>query len=143
VESTLSLFGQGLMARLAARLAEAGRVIGSFSRGNPEVTPGQDTLRAMAAPNGWGAGIVHSARGMLIHALRLDGWKVADFRILAPTEWNFHPEGAVVRALQSLGRDEGFGSVRNQQRLALLVAAAYDPCVHCNIFVQRTEAGHA
>lgn len=144
VKSALSAFGGGLLARLAARLAEAGRLIDCLLRAaRAEIMPGQRILRAMTTSDGWGVGIVHSARGMLVHALRLEGGKVADFRILAPTEWNFHPDGVVVRALEKLGRYEGFGCVRNPVRLASLVAGAHDPCVPCNVFVERAEVSHA
>ncbi|MCB1894567.1 MAG: hypothetical protein H6945_11910 [Zoogloeaceae bacterium] len=36
---------------------------------------------------------VDTVRGLLIHALRLDGGLVEEYRIVAPTEWNFHPAG--------------------------------------------------
>lgn len=143
VASALAVFGSGLMTRLAARLVEAGRLIDGFLHRAPEIMPGKKTMRTMAAGDDWGAGIVHSARGVLIHALRLDQSRVADLRILAPTEWNFRPGGPVVRALESLGGYDGFVRTRNPVRLASLVAGVYDPCVPCNVFVERVEGSHA
>ena len=42
------------------------------------------------------------ARGLLVHWVRLEdspsGPRVADCRVLAPTEWNFHPRGVLAQA---------------------------------------------
>jgi len=50
-----------------------------------------------AAPLGERAGLawVDTARGVVIHALRLDGERVAEYSIVGPTDWNFHPQGAL------------------------------------------------
>ena len=43
---------------------------------------------------------VDTARGLLLHAVAVDAHgQVADWRILPPTAWNFHPEGAWAAAL--------------------------------------------
>jgi hypothetical protein len=143
VESALSAFGQGLMARLAARLAEAESLIDGFLGEAPATAQGREPLQVLATADGWGAGIVQSARGMLIHTLRLEGGKVSDFRILAPTEWNFHPGGAVVRALESLGGQEAFRRAGNPLQLAYLIAGSYDPCVPFEIALEQAEKSHA
>ena len=50
---------------------------------------------------------------------------VLDYRVLAPTEWNFHPDGALARAVAALAPDD--------LDAARLLAAAYDPCVTCTV----------
>jgi hypothetical protein len=50
---------------------------------------------------------------------------VRRYQIVAPTEWNFHPQGALVQALRQL---PGGGAAAVQRRATLLVLAA-DPCV--------------
>ncbi len=66
------------------------------------------------------------ARGLLLHWVQLDaGGSVQDYRVLAPTEWNFHPQGALAGAVASLAPDDG--------KKANLLAAAFDPCVACTI----------
>lgn len=97
--------GAGLLARLVARLVELADL--------PEAMRAAREL-AMAP----GLGVVETARGRLIHAARVEGTKVAQYRILAPTEWNFHPDGIAARALSGLAPDE-----------AGLVVEAIDPCV--------------
>jgi Nickel-dependent hydrogenase len=66
------------------------------------------------------------ARGLLLHWVRLDvAGAVQDYRVLAPTEWNFHPEGALAQAVAALPCDA--------VSTARTLAAAYDPCVPCTV----------
>ena len=85
---------------------------------------------------GEGAGWCEMARGLLLHWVRLDGdgTRVADWRVLAPTEWNFHPRGVLGRALSRLRGSATDSTVR-------VLAAAFDPCVGVDIV--REEADHA
>jgi len=48
-----------------------------------------------AAPLGDRAGLawVETARGLVLHAVRLDDGRVAEYSIVGPAQWNFHPEG--------------------------------------------------
>lgn len=83
------------------------------------------------------------ARGLLIHWVRLDSVeandsasdpRVAACRVIAPTEWNFHPHGAVAQVLATLPP-----TVRPCR--VHLLAAAFDPCVALE--VERADAGAA
>ena len=66
------------------------------------------------------------ARGLLLHWVLLDDQgQVADYRVVAPTEWNFHPEGALARALHALPAEDTAS--------AWILAAAYDACVECKV----------
>lgn len=64
------------------------------------------------------------ARGLLVHRVQLDaaGERVIDCRVLAPTEWNFHPRGVLARALVPLSGPRAAAQAR-------CLAAAFDPCV--------------
>jgi len=66
------------------------------------------------------------ARGLLVHWVQCnaDG-TVQDYRVLAPTEWNFHPHGSLGLALQGLAHDDRSSAQR--------LAAAFDPCVACSV----------
>ena len=76
-----------------------------------------------------GMGIVQAARGVLIHHMELDGHSVSDsvvtdYKIVAPTEWNFHPQGTFVKILK--------GSCVSLEQLPILVESLIrliDPCV--------------
>ena len=64
------------------------------------------------------------ARGLLLHWVQVDSLgAVQDYRVLAPTEWNFHPDGALARTVSALAPDA--------TAAARTLAAAFDPCVLC------------
>ena len=74
------------------------------------------------------------ARGLLFHWVQLDDKQlVADYRIIAPTEWNFHPSGALAKALSSLSSDDS--------EAAHLMVNAYDPCVNFTVKLSSQEVG--
>jgi hypothetical protein len=66
------------------------------------------------------------ARGLLLHWVQVDAeGLVRDYRVLAPTEWNFHPQGALACTVAALPNN-AVSTVRT-------LAAAYDPCVPCTV----------
>lgn len=106
--------------RLAARVADLARLLG------PD---GDQALQlgALALADGEAIAWCETARGLLLHWLQLDAaGGVAEFRLIAPTDWNGHPFGAAARALAALAPDAPEARVR-----ALL--AAYDPCVAVHV----------
>ncbi len=111
--------GNGLITRLAARLLELALLPTQINR----QAPGEGA----ASHPGPGEGLaqVEAARGRLIHWVRLAEQEVVDYRILAPTEWNFHPQGLVARGIAALGR----GDLATRKRQAALLVNAVDPCV--------------
>jgi hypothetical protein len=106
--------------RWRARLAE----LRDWATGTASVGAAGTASSTQLAP-GIGRALVETARGLLMHEIVLDGDTVAEYFIVAPTEWNFHPQGPLPGWL--LGRDAS-------QREALLgliarCVAALDPCV--------------
>ena len=91
---------------------------------------------------------VEMARGLLVHQVEVDpvSQRVLACRVVAPTEWNFHPQGEVARHLARL--DPTLPEAALARRVNLLVAA-FDPCVPFTIDhralprAQAQEAGHA
>ncbi len=109
----------GLSARLLARLTELAALPAQLRR------PLAQGVRSICAGAGIGIAAVETARGTLIHRAALDGERVAHYRIVAPTEWNFHPRGAFPRGLADMpARNEG-----EVRQAAALLAHALDPCV--------------
>lgn len=102
---------------------------------------GRDRLAEGALPLGPGEAIswTEMARGLLVHWVQLEdgpqGPRVADCRVLAPTEWNFHPHGVLAQTLATLRGDD-----RAEQ--AARAAVAFDPCVEFDV-EYRPEAAHA
>ncbi|HNJ09057.1 MAG TPA: hydrogenase, partial [Plasticicumulans sp.] len=82
-------------------------------------------LRAYSPRPGVGLAQVECARGTLTHRVALDGPLVTGWRVLAPTEWNFHPRGPLADAIATLPAQSDADATRAAETLA----AALDPCV--------------
>jgi coenzyme F420-reducing hydrogenase alpha subunit len=125
----------GLLARMAALLVELAdlpmraRELSLALREDRGLETAEEGEGAATA----GAGLVQveAARGRLAHCVELEHGSVRRYRILAPTEWNFHPEGAAAQALLNLPD----GDVPLQRRLAGLLINAIDPCVDYDLVV--------
>jgi hypothetical protein len=95
--------------------------------------PGSPCGRVSAASVGPGRGrsAVETARGMLLHEAMLTGDRVETYVVVAPTEWNFHPDGPARHWL------EGAPAASADEALALAQRAveALDPCVECEFRV--------
>jgi len=113
--------------RLGARLAEAVQLA---STGAPRLAAGR-----LALGDHCGLAWVEMARGLLMHQVCIDGERVAHCDVLAPTEWNFHPRGAVAQAIETLTATD------NERIIALMTA--YDPCVDFRIAPAARERADA
>lgn len=124
--------------RLGSRLAELVRLALPDEAGRSGAS--WLTMGSMATARREGLAWVEMARGLLVHHVQLDGTgddaRVASCQVLAPTEWNFHPQGAVAQALEQLPTPSMSGVCREVD----LLFSAYDPCVKHEIL---TEACHA
>ncbi|WP_374384230.1 nickel-dependent hydrogenase large subunit [Dongia sp.] len=126
-------FGDGLLTRIVARQLEVVTLVTDMARLDPACDLGSAPFRLADAPSGTGEGFaaVETARGRLIHAVRLRDGNIADYRILAPTDWNFHPEGPVMRRLDRLSN----GAPATESRARMLIDA-FDPCAPYRLMVQ-------
>ncbi|HEX7273560.1 MAG TPA: nickel-dependent hydrogenase large subunit, partial [Casimicrobiaceae bacterium] len=122
--------GNAVATRMVARLVELALLLEEFAG----ATAPTRRLEAFSLGSGEGVAAVQTARGLLLHRARLRDGSVADYQIVAPTEWNFHPQGALPRALLALEADDD----ASLEWKARLTAQALDPCVAC-----RIEVGHA
>lgn len=134
VAALLATDGRSTFTRLAARLLELARIAAGIAAPAPPC--GRLTLEG----SGRGAGWVETARGLLLHLIELapDGERIARYRILAPTEWNFHPRGALAAGL--LGSAAADAAALRLRADALV--QALDPCVAYALRVDE-EAAHA
>jgi hypothetical protein len=108
-----------LLARLIARLVNL-----------LEGVQAQRRIEQIAIADGVGLSVVQTARGMLLHHVHIETGRIARYLIVAPTEWNFHPQGALARLI---GLQEC-----NLPRLVEIVelfAMSLDPCVEFEIEV--------
>jgi coenzyme F420-reducing hydrogenase alpha subunit len=132
-----SHYGNGLIVRMLARLLEVALMPFRLRQLLAQIK--NDTALPInnTASNGIGLAQVQAARGLLIHRLESRQGRVHDYRIIAPTEWNFHPEGVVAQGLKQLTAQ----SLNDLQRQAELYINAVDPCVQyaLNLTDSRNE----
>jgi hypothetical protein len=120
-------FGRSTLVRLAARLSELARIA---CAGDPPAP----LAGSVSLGQGRGLGWVETARGLLLHRIDLDGEMIGRYRIVAPTEWNFHPQGVLAAA--TLGAHET--SAADLRRRSERLIQSLDPCVAYTL-----EIGHA
>lgn len=117
-------------ALLGSRIAELIRL--SLDGAPGPVGNGWLCTGTLAVAPGQGLAWVEMARGVLIYQVELDAAgdaaapRVRACQVVAPTEWNFHPCGAVAHEVAAL--DAGASDGEQERRVRLLMAA-FDPCV--------------
>lgn len=119
--------GGGLLSRLAARLVELTQALRRLQDLVHSLE--EDYGEHLASASGVGLGVVEAARGRLVHRVELRDGTVSRYQILAPTEWNFHPDGAFRQGVLGLAAGD------EPQLLLRHLVAAFDPCVACKIEV--------
>ncbi len=130
VAAAAAQWGHGLGARTVARLVELAQLVQAVAQG----ACGERRHGASRVAGGTGMSWVETARGLLVHRAQVEGDRVAGYRIVAPTEWNFHPRGAFVRG--ALGLASATPDALRQE--ASWIVSSLDPCV-----AWRVEVGHA
>jgi Ni,Fe-hydrogenase I large subunit len=119
--SPLLAAGRNIEARLAARLVELAQWACS------ETGEARDWADAARCADGAGLARVETARGVLLHRVRVEDGLISEYAVVAPTEWNFHPQGAYAReALLITATDDA-------ERKARMLALSLDPCVACEV----------
>jgi Ni,Fe-hydrogenase I large subunit len=146
----LARYGNGLLTRLASRLMELATMpelllqmietgrwsvhsgIPTLERGNDEMTasPLKDWQSSI---NNTGLAQIQASRGLLIHSVTLQNAIIADYHIIAPTEWNFQPNGIAAMSLQQL---RATNKTLLQQQAAKIINAI-DPCVGFELMINE------
>ncbi|WP_305792685.1 nickel-dependent hydrogenase large subunit [Sedimenticola hydrogenitrophicus] len=135
VAAVVAADGSGLLARLTARLVELAGIPGRLrALGlSQEETADADPAREPVLPAGNGIAQVEAARGLLVHRVVLQEERIARYQILAPTEWNFHPDGVLAEGLKGLQAD----SMDDLHQQAALLINAIDPCVGYELRIEQ------
>ena len=119
--------------RLRARIAESARLCGRLEAaeaGNEDVLVEDGIIRNYNLGAGQGAAAVECARGRLYHLVQLDDEeRIVRFEFLAPTEWNFHARGPLVRALKG----SAVAGARQCRHAVRAMVGSFDPCVGFNL----------
>jgi coenzyme F420-reducing hydrogenase alpha subunit len=121
--------GLGIAARLTARYADLRDLADGL------IAPDLLAKWVEAAPCGEACGLarVETARGVLLHLIQVRDLKVQRYVIVAPTEWNFHPQGAFVQEIIGVAAT----SRAQAEAAARSLALALDPCVDIRIEIQE------
>jgi hypothetical protein len=123
-----------IAASLVARVTDLARTADALEAGTG------DGLWRAAGADGQGYCAVESPRGRLYHWVALDrDGAIGQYAIIAPTEWNFHPNGPFIGNL--LGAKVGDGEDANR-RISWL-AAMFDPSVSFRVVLTENGGGHA
>ncbi|ARJ67909.1 Ni,Fe-hydrogenase I large subunit [Magnetospirillum sp. ME-1] len=121
-------YGTGLMPRFSARMMEMASALREVEDLVQDLS-GHSGGLPMERTDGAGLGMVEAARGLLAHRVELREGLLSAYRIAAPTEWNFHPDGPLARGLAGASGPDLAGR-------AALLAASLDPCVPFRVEVR-------
>lgn len=127
------IYGNGLVTRMASRLVELAFIPETLDRLLEQVLAVSPQPKNPISQRQTGVGLaqVEAARGRLVHRIVLEKGIVRRYQILAPTEWNFHPQGIAAQLIKCLpAHDE---KILKQQ--ADLLINTIDPCVHYELTV--------
>lgn len=124
VADAIETFGPGVAARLVARLLETALALEDLAAGTGSR---HGAVKRGAAGLGW----AETARGLLVHRASVEAGRLAGYRIVAPTEWNFHPAGAFAGAARGLADDADLDAA------ARWIVSSLDPCVGVRLEVAR------
>ncbi|MBF0248564.1 MAG: nickel-dependent hydrogenase large subunit [Alphaproteobacteria bacterium] len=130
VAAARAAHGAGLLARLESRLADVEALTQAIADATAHLAA-VTHIDAPARDAGEGEATVETARGPLSHFVRIADGRIADYRIAAPTDANFVPDGVVARGLAGLAVTD----VEALRRAVELHVLAVDPCVGCAIDV--------
>jgi len=127
IQALYKEFNNSLITRWVARLVELANIPKQLSH----------LLQQIHQANGYAVSIepskdsvglaqVEAARGRLIHHVKIENKLISHYQILAPTEWNFHPQGLLMQSLKSLIDNHPKNDL---EQLSHLMINAIDPCV--------------
>ncbi len=127
--------GMNAWTRLASRWFELVQLCGDEP--GQDSSPAKLSSGALALGQGQALGWCEMARGLLLHWVQLDSQGQVDaYQVVAPTEWNFHPDGALAQALMQLSPKD--------TTQATLLSKAFDACVACQVSLATPpETTHA
>jgi Ni,Fe-hydrogenase I large subunit len=135
-------YQNGLLVRILARLLEVSQVLANLRLLLNTINDDFCVTINTGLGRNIGLGKVQAARGLLIHRVELWQGRIKDYCIVAPTEWNFHPQGVVAQSLKSLQANDSEPLLQQ----AKLLINSIDPCVQYDLRLidsDKAQSTHA
>ncbi|MEY4763386.1 MAG: hypothetical protein RI907_59 [Pseudomonadota bacterium] len=136
VSAAVARSGTNVHTRVLARLVEIARVLPMMEAWLRALRPGEAWHAPAPLPEqATAVGLSEAARGALGHWVRLEGGRIANYQIVAPTSWNFSPRdgrgvpGPLEQALVGVPVQPGEDTPVAVQH----VVRSFDPCMVCTV----------
>jgi len=128
--------GVTVYTRVIARLVELARLVPLMEGWLQALAPREPFAAPLnLPPDAEGVGLNEAARGALGHWLRMEGGRIAQYQIVAPTSWNFSPRdaagtpGPLEQALVDAPVQPGEATPVAVQH----IVRSFDPCMVCTV----------
>lgn len=123
-------YGSGLLTRLMARVLDMLECWWELGKETPPNLPLSGEGKS-GLPEG--ISLIQTARGLLVHRATQQSGLIQQYQIVAPTEWNFHPQGSLYHMLHGLTA----GNETELRAKAQALITALDPCVAYQLEMTR------
>ncbi|OGH03220.1 MAG: hypothetical protein A2600_08315 [Candidatus Lambdaproteobacteria bacterium RIFOXYD1_FULL_56_27] len=119
------------VSRVLARLVDLGQSLKFLSQGLEIAV----ASTGVSKKSGLGLAQVESARGRLVHRLRVEADKILQYQIISPQQWNLCPKGVFLQALVGVKGSDKPGLAR----LARAWSKALDPFLEMPVKILQEE----
>ena len=134
IKQLVNAHGNGVLTRAVSQLLEVFELLNKVKHDYRDIEPENISYNIQLPVLETSALVqLEAARGRLVHQLSIENEKIKTYQILAPTEWNFHPEGVLNNMIKSLSFTDKEDLIK---RVKLLVNAI-DPCVGYSVEVDH------
>jgi len=133
IKAMVEVYGAGSLSRLTAKLIDLASLLKMAETHIEDLSQNSALFHTKALYKGLGH--VEAVRGQLVHRIWLNenDNTITRYRILAPTEWNFHPNGVLKQALMGMDAQNPSKLIK----IARVAIMALDPCVACDIVLKE------
>ncbi|SFV58821.1 Hydrogenase maturation factor HoxV/HupK [hydrothermal vent metagenome] len=125
IQQLFDKYGSGVFTRASAQLLEIFELLKRIKTNYTQIHNEDIYYKINTSANATAMVNIDAARGKLIHRLSIQGEKIKTYRILSPTQWNFHPQGVLKQMIKLIY----FKDKQDLNDKIKLLVNAIDPCV--------------
>lgn len=134
IRSTADVYGYSVLTRYLSRLMDLATIPTSlYAILDGEAAGDNDLCVTQKIDENRAVSWLETARGRLYHAVTVSGDSVQNYKIISPTQWNFHSHSIAAKNLQGLQSGSCEVTFKDQ---AECIIRAIDPCVAFEVRVQ-------